>query len=162
MCCLLVAVGSILAQDKQNKISSREQDLASIWQLHAKDAAAAKAGDVSTLETLWTADAVALPPGEEPVIGIEAIRAWLHRTQGDPSKVQTTQYQLDFREVTLAGNEAVEWGTSRVAVSLKDRPGTAVIEGNIMRVLKRQPDGSWKIARSIWNFGNPARQPSNR
>ena len=44
-------------------------DLAAIEKLHEKDLAAAKIGDIATLATLWTDDAVALPPGEPPVVG---------------------------------------------------------------------------------------------
>jgi hypothetical protein len=51
--------------------------MAAIEQLHKRDAAAANDGDVATLVGLWAADTVARPPGEPPVIAIEAIRKWL-------------------------------------------------------------------------------------
>jgi ketosteroid isomerase-like protein len=58
LCVFLILLGSTAAA----------QDLAAIEQLHQKDVAAAKAGDTATLATLWTDDAVVLPPGEQPVV----------------------------------------------------------------------------------------------
>jgi ketosteroid isomerase-like protein len=62
------------------------QDLAAIEQLHQRDVAAAKAGDTATLATLWTDDAVALPPGEQPVVGIDVIREWPKKRPGEHRK----------------------------------------------------------------------------
>jgi len=73
-----------IAQRSANPLIGR--DMAAIEQLHARDSAAAKVGDVETLTTLWTADAVALPPGEQPIIGIDAIRGWLNKNRLDTNK----------------------------------------------------------------------------
>jgi uncharacterized protein (TIGR02246 family) len=136
--------------------SRRSQDVAAIEQLHARDAAAAKAGDIQTLSALWTDDAVALPPGEPPVIGIEAIRKWLGATQSDPSKVEIIEYRLDFKEVKVTGDEAIEWGRTTIAIRPRGSSTVLRASGNIMRVLKRQPDGMWKVSRSAWNTERPA------
>jgi uncharacterized protein (TIGR02246 family) len=135
--------------------STRDRDRAAIEQLHRKDAAAAKGGDVDTLATLWTADAVALPPGEQPVVGIDAIRAWLNRDRMDTSKFEVTEYVLDFKDVRISGDEAIEWGRTSMAMRPKGAPGGVRTSGNIMRVLKRQRDGTWKVARAIWNLERP-------
>jgi len=34
------------------------------------------------------------------------------------------------------------------------------ISGNILRVPRKQPDGTWKIARAIWNMDPPATEPA--
>jgi uncharacterized protein (TIGR02246 family) len=130
-------------------------DMAAIEQLHKRDAAAAKKGDLATLAELWTDDAVALPPGEPPVIGIEAIRKWLAKRQPDSSAVEVIDYVLDFKEVKILGDEAIEWG--RTSVTLRPRGATSIIRvsGNLMRVLKRQADGRWKVSRSAWNLERP-------
>ncbi|HLK68627.1 MAG TPA: SgcJ/EcaC family oxidoreductase [Bryobacteraceae bacterium] len=138
----------------QNSVP-RSRDMAAIEELHKKDAAASKAGDVDTLATLWTADAVALPPGEEPVIGIDAIRAWLNRSRMDTTKFEITEYVMDFQELRVIGDEAIEWGRTRAAMRPKGAPAGMHTTGNLMRVLRRQPDGTWKVARAIWNLQRP-------
>ena len=133
----------------------RAADLTAIEQLHRRDAAAAKKGDLATLAELWTDDAVALPPGEPPVVGIDAIRKWLAKSQSDSSAVEIIDYVLDFKEVKILGDEAVEWGRTSVVLRPRGAASTMRASGNLMRLLKRQADGSWRVARSVWNLERP-------
>lgn len=143
------------AQDSPESRLAR--DKAAIDELHARDAAAAKIGDVATLATLWTRDAVALPPGEEPVIGIDAIRAWLAKTRMDPSRLEVVEYVMDFKELHILGNEAFEWARTSVTIRPRNGPAGMHASGNLMRILQRQPDGNWKVARAAWNMDPPAK-----
>lgn len=154
-CAVLFALLTGLSSAQEGAGSPQEIDLAAIEQLHKRDAAAAKKGDIASLAALWTDDAVALPPGEPPVIGIEAIRKWLAKSQPDASAVEVVDYVLDFKEVKILGDQAVEWG--RTSVTLRPRGATSIIRasGNLMRVLKKQADGSWKVSRSAWNLERP-------
>ena len=58
----------------------------------------------------------------------------------------------------MLGDETIEWGRTRVSMRPKGGQGTTTISGSILRVLRRQPDGAWKIARAIWNMDPPAKQ----
>jgi uncharacterized protein (TIGR02246 family) len=140
-------------QDAAN--SRRAADMAAIEQLHKRDAAAAKKGDLATLAELWTEDAVALPPGEPPVIGIDAIRKWLAKSQSDSSAVEVIDYVLDFKELKILGDEAIEWGRTTVVLRPREATSTIRASGNLMRLLKRQADGSWRVSRSVWNLERP-------
>lgn len=126
------------------------KDRVAIEQLHAKDLAAGKAGDVNTLCTLWTDDAVALPPQHDPIIGHEAICKWIKANPPDFSKFTLTELVMDFKEVTIVGDTAYEWALSRLS-GIPKGGNEMHLSGKLMRVLRRQPDGSWKVARSIWN-----------
>jgi uncharacterized protein (TIGR02246 family) len=159
-CALLFVVLIGLSGAQEVRASRRAADMAAIEQLHQRDAAAAKSGDVATLVGLWTEDAVALPPGESPVIGIEAIRKWLAKSQAETSAVEIVDYVLDFKEVKILGDEAIEW--ARTGVTVRPRGASTLLRasGNLLRVLKRQPDGSWKVSRSAWNLERPV--PENQ
>jgi len=137
--------------------SAPAQDSGAIERLHEQDVAAAKAGDIATLATLWTDDAVALPPGEQPVIGIAAIREWLKKGQDSGGRFEITEYRIDFQETRVLGDETIEWGRTRVSMRPIGGQGSMTISGNILRVLRRQPDGTWKVARAIWNMDPPAK-----
>lgn len=58
-------------------------------------------------------------------------------------------YVVDVEEITIAGDYAFEWGTYRGSV----RPGAGgdvmPYSGKLMRILQRQPDGSWKMHRTM-------------
>jgi uncharacterized protein (TIGR02246 family) len=155
---LTVALVAGLSSAQEASVSRRAADMAAIEQLHKRDAAAAKNGDVATLAGLWTEDAVALPPGEPPVVGIEAIRKWLAKSQAETADVEIVDYVLDFQEVKILGDEAIEWGRSSVTVRPRGASALLRASGNLLRVLKKQPDGTWKVFRSAWNLERPVPQ----
>jgi uncharacterized protein (TIGR02246 family) len=104
------------------------------------------AGDVSAKMRLYTADAVLMPPEGPTVSGQEAIRLWhvaffKKGTSPGVSKVD---------EIQVFG----EWGFARGTFSgtVPSRPGgpPSGVSEKWLVVVKRQADGSWKIARDIW------------
>ena len=124
-------------------------DLKKIQQLDRRDIAASKTQDHQALLELWDKDGVALPPDQDPVVGMDAIRSWL--MQSGNTDYDVTRYEHQFQERKIISDWAFEWGTFHsVAVSKAD--GAAFeSSGKLLRILKRQPDGEWKVARAIWN-----------
>lgn len=129
-----------------------ERDLLAIKELRQKDIEAAQVGDVDTLATLWTDDAVALPPNRKPVTGIDAIREWLNENRLDTAKVQITDYVFDFQEVRVVDDHAYEWARIRISSRYDGASSSTQTSGSLLRVLRRQEDGSWKVARAAWNL----------
>jgi uncharacterized protein (TIGR02246 family) len=124
------------------------QETAAIIALEQRDAAAAKANDVDTLVSLWTEDGVLLQPRSEPVVGIAAIRQVLEQQKQQSAMVVTLSYLEKWKERRILGNEAYEWGEMSVTVKLPDgKQATQTVQS--IRVLRRQLDGSWKVARAI-------------
>jgi len=130
-------------------------DLDKIVKLDEKDIAASKAQDFSTLLTLWDDDGVALPPGGDPIIGIEALKAWL-TGQGEPDYV-VTEYVHDFVERNVLGDWAFEWGTYLSATKPIDDGEPIEQTGKLLRILRHQSDGEWKVAVAIWNVDSVPR-----
>ena len=54
-----------------------------------------------------------------------------------------------------SGDQAVARGTYAATVTPKDGSEEIFIDGKYMTLLKRQPDGSWKIFRDIYNSNMP-------
>jgi uncharacterized protein (TIGR02246 family) len=124
------------------------QEIAAIIALEQRDAAAAKVNDVDTLVSLWTEDGVLLQPRSEPVVGIASIRQLLEQQKQQSATVVTLAYLENWKERRIFGNEAYEWGEMSVTVKLPDRK-EATQTVHAIRVLRRQQDGSWKVARAI-------------
>jgi uncharacterized protein (TIGR02246 family) len=122
--------------------------LAGIEDLRRKDIAASLRYDVAALAALTTEDVVMLPPGGPPMRGREAVRTGLDRSKATADEV--LEYREDFEETLVFGEYAVEWGW----ISGTERPlsGGEVRRSrhHVMRVLKRQPDGTWRVHRSIY------------
>jgi uncharacterized protein (TIGR02246 family) len=122
-------------------------DRRKIEDLHQKDRKASLARDAETLISLMDEGFVLIQAGgvwRGKEAAANSLRAYLKETQG----CRVTEYVHEFEEVEIAGDWAFEWGTYKGTVV---PPGEPPIRetGKIMRILKRQSDGSWKVYRAM-------------
>ena len=127
------------------------RDLKAIEALTVKDIAATKAYDVEGLVALWTEDIVALPPGSDPVIGKEANRKLLEAGRAASAQFETLEYEQDWQEIRVVHDFAWERGVFTGAVRPKAGGDVIRYRYNVLRILQRQPDGSWLVHRTMWN-----------
>jgi uncharacterized protein (TIGR02246 family) len=132
--------------------SLSDEDKTSIRAVDEAWAGAAKAGDGEAIAALYTADAVLLPPGEPIVKGAAAKKYWVDFGNGFSGPTE-----LNTMTVEGAGDVATAIGTYKMAMTPKKAGAKPlpVDEGKYIEVLKRQGDGSWKIAYDIWNPNAP-------
>ena len=124
-----------------------------IERLHRRDMRASAAGDFAALRALVDDNAVMLPPGGAPQRGAKDFDAAFERMSSSPRTHEVIEYRLEFEEVKIFGNYAVEWGAIRGATREIATGRVNQSEYHVMRVLRRQSNGSWKIYRSIWTPG---------
>jgi uncharacterized protein (TIGR02246 family) len=124
-----------------------------IERLHRRDMRASAAGDFAALRALVDDNAVMLPPGGAPQRGAKDFDATFERMNNSPRTHEVIEYRLEFEEVKIFGNYAVEWGAIRGATREIATGRVNQSEYHVMRVLRRQSNGSWKIYRSIWTPG---------
>lgn len=127
------------------------EELEAIEALHRRDMAAARAGDAEALSALWTADIVALAPGSPTRRGREEALASLRRSLAASAEWETVDYVLRFEEVRLLGDHAWDWGTFEGVVRHRTTGETARSSGKLLRILRRTPEGEWRVHRTIWN-----------
>ena len=113
--------------------------------------AAANAGDAAALAALHTDDAIRMPPNEPSVIGKEAITAWF-QTRFEQF---TQKLTLSSEEGEVAGDWAFRRGTYTSAATPKAGGEPIQDDGKYLVIMQKQPDGSWKTFRAIWNSDNP-------
>ena len=130
-------------------------DLEAIERLHQKDARASREKDFDTLLTLITDDIVFMPPGEQFVRGKDAVSQQQKQYREELAEVEILEYRFEFEEVVVAGDYAFEWGTNMGRVRSADGQETEQ-RARLLRILKRQPDGGWKVHRAMWNVGAAA------
>ena len=100
---------------------------------------------------LWSDDGVDLLPGMEPMVGKTEISRWLTGLTEKMKGVKVLQCDIDWRETRIAGDVAYEWGINTQTVSVPDRPEPVKNKGKITLILRKQNDGSWKLALESWN-----------
>lgn len=119
---------------------------AAIEAANARFSEAFARGDASALAAMYTPDAIAFPPGSEMVRGNEAIASFW-KTSRDGGVRSATLTTID---VGRSGDVAYEVGTVSLEVQAEGKEPTTATAKYVV-VWKRQPDGSWKLHRDIWN-----------
>lgn len=121
-----------------------------IERMHRRDMRASAAGDFETLRALVDDNAVMFPPGGAVQRGAKDFDAAFGRMSAAPRTHEVIDYRLEFEDVKIFGNYAVEWGAIRGATREIASGRVVQSEYHVMRVLRRQRNGSWKVYRSIW------------
>ena len=107
---------------------------------------AVRAADSATMPSLYTTDAVILPPNGDAVSGADAIAQYWH----DFTELGITDARPETLEVISMGDYALEVGETTVYA----RDGTLLDRGKIM-VLWKNDEGTWKMHRDTWNSSLP-------
>lgn len=132
--------------------ANTENDVAAINAAQDRELAMAATGNADSMATVVTSDAELMPPNEPAVHGLDAMKKW--------AETMFSQASLSGRytssDVTVSGDLAVARYTGELTITPKagGAPVTERIKG--IHVMKRQPDGSWKIAQDVWNSDAPA------
>lgn len=140
---LLLVVAPMPAQE--------QADAAAIQALTEEWTAAFNAGDATALAAWYTDDAVRMPPNAPAYQGREATKEAFHGL--------FTQFAAELtwptEEIIVAGGWAFHRGTYTIRLTPVAGGEEIGESGKVIVICKRQPDGSWKIAREIWNRDKP-------
>ena len=110
------------------------------------------AGDPEGVRHLFTEDAVLLPHhGVEPVAGMRAISHFWWPADSPPTTV--TKLEMTAQEIGGQGDIAYVWGRAEVVWTTGDANAAKKFSnsGTYLSILRRQPDGSWKISHHMWD-----------
>ena len=136
------------AQGAQPKAAARdgsEADRAAIERLHEEDRQATLSDSADQLAKLWDKDAVRFSAGSPAEIGAAVIYADDKRWEMSSGRERTVCYDIEIQDVQIAGDWAFEWGYLSAKGSKSGKE--SIFYGNVMRVMKRQSDGTWRFAR---------------
>lgn len=136
-----------------------EEDRKAIAELQRRDIEANMALDTEKLLALRTDDVVYLVPGRAPLVGQDALRKYLGEIRGQLADWDMLAYEENWQEVRVVGDFAYEWGTVNIRARQEGEKRESEALRNVMQVLRRQPDGDWKISRAVWNIQSPQSAP---
>ena len=123
------------------------QDKIAIERLHEQDIAATLTDNADELAKLWDEDAVRLQANAPAEVSKAIIYANDKRWQTNLHGGKTVSYKPDIKDLQIVDGWAFEWDTFEVVYKESEQGKPVTIHGKALRVLKRQPDGSWKFAR---------------
>ena len=149
--CIVSGVMLSLAGCSSQERGDLEAVTAAVNNIWNQYSSSLNSGDLDRWMSLWTEGGVQMPPGEPPVIGKDQIRA---RNKGVLDQF-TFNVRITNEEVGVARDWAFARGTYRATLTPKEGGEATVVDGKYMTILQRQPDGSWKIHRDIFNSNVP-------
>jgi len=132
---------------KVSAADASQDDRAAIERLHQQDIAATLTDNADELAKLWDEDAVRLQANASAEVSRSVIDANDKRWQANLHGGKTPSYKPDIKDLQIVGGWAFEWDTFEVTYKESERAMPVTIHGKALRVLKRQPEGSWKFAR---------------
>ena len=138
---------SLLAGCSSQEEANLAADTAAINDIWDQSAASLNAGDLDRWISFYTEDALQMRPNEPLVIGKDQIWVWIK----DLSDQVTFNMDITNTEVEVAGDWAFSLGTYTVTMTPKEGGQPVVIDAKYIEIFTRQPDGSWKKHREIFN-----------
>ena len=126
-------------------------DRAAVRQIDSAFVEAWLRDDTTAVLRLFAPDAILLPPGHAPVVGLSAIRAYWWPTDGSSTRITGFRRTIDEVDgersvVYLRGSATLSWRYT------KDGKTTVQSSRSIdLFILRRDPSGKWRITRSMWS-----------
>ncbi len=134
------------------KIDAATGAVAEIEELHRQDVAATLTQDPKQLANLFSEDGVLLEPGAPAIIGRRAILAKNQDSRAQAPEMRVISYKPQIEDLQIVGDWAVEWDYFDASYRESEKGEVKNFRAKALRVLRRQPDGSWKFARVMWNL----------
>jgi ketosteroid isomerase-like protein len=120
---------------------------------------AIRTGDIELLLSLAAEDIVWMPPNDTTLFGRAEFKEWI---QEYFEYFRFAAYTEPERDVVVSGELAIERTSYMVSIVPAKGPTRIRDDGKMLTIWKRQPDGSWKIWRGIWNSIKPIGSGTNR
>jgi ketosteroid isomerase-like protein len=109
--------------------------------------------DNAALIALWEDDGVALLPDMAPLVGKRAIADFITKTTGAMPNARMVSFDMTCSGREIAGDLATEYCFEHQVVDLGPDKPRFDGSGNLLFVLHRGADGTWRLRREMWNAG---------
>jgi ketosteroid isomerase-like protein len=152
LCCSVLLAG---CSGKSTATPSHAEDEAAIAEFNRQYLKAINDGDIKALSSLTTEDHIMIAPNRQPIVGKAANDAANGRAF-EQVDIDETWSPL---ETVISGDLAYQRGTFTVTATAKSGGTPRNLSGHFLRIYRRQPDGSWRMTRDMFNSDNPAAQP---
>ena len=114
-------------------------------------ASAMQAGDADEWLATHSDDAVMMPPNQPAVSGKDNIEQWVNAFF---SQFNVERFSISVEEVQMDNQIAFLRGNYEMAIKLPNG-NTMPDQGKFIHLWKKQENGTWKIARDMWNSSMP-------
>jgi hypothetical protein len=147
---LAVLTMGLVARGSRNIMSKPTDTLATdragIEKLRKADIDATLTQDPSALTVLWSDDGVNLQGPAGPVVGLKALGEFYAKFRTEHPEFKVLKYSPEFKDLQIMDGWAIESVDANGTFKIAANEDPITVQQKLMRVLKRQSDGSWKFA----------------
>jgi hypothetical protein len=148
---ILAGVGIGLAARSGRTFASQPSDThaadrAGVEKLRKADIDATLTQEPSALGALWSDDGVNLQTPGAPAVGIIALKEFYDKFRSGHPEFRVLKYSPDFKEIQFVEGWAIEVVDANATFKMSAKDDPITVQQKLVRVLKRQSDGSWKFA----------------
>ena len=145
---LVIAVAILFAGFEKNDDVPNHVDQDAIKAVFAQSSLAVKTGDVDLYISIFTDDAMVMPPGFPIARGKEEIQPVIEGLFG----MFELELPYTVEDIEIIGDQAYTRSSWEYSMTPKAGGGTTVSIGKEVDILKKQSDGSWKIYMQCYNY----------
>jgi ketosteroid isomerase-like protein len=121
-------------------------DRAGVEKLRRADIDATLTQEPSALSTLWSDDGVNLQTPGVPTVGISALTEFHEKFRFEHPEFRVLKYSPEFKNLQFVEGWAIEVIVANATFQMSAKDDPVTVQRQLVRVLKRQSDGSWKFA----------------
>ena len=118
---------------------------------HQANLASFAAEDYSTMREFLTEDHVGMAPGRPQMVGRDEVESFWR----EGFAIAKSSFTSHAQEITVNGDSAVDRFGFLMTIVPHDGSPTVRDEGKCVWLWRKDADGSWRIAASIWNSDLP-------
>jgi uncharacterized protein (TIGR02246 family) len=144
------------AQTVDTPVHDQAADLAAIDSVRAAYVAAFNVGDATALAANYASDGQSMDHGQTTASGSAGVDANMKAAFEQMSGT----IEISPSKTEVSGDLAYDLGAYKTTMAPKAGGAPAIEVGRYLVVLKRQTDGSWKIAAHMGNLPAPAAPPA--
>lgn len=126
----------------------REEEGQKLMNLSLEWSEVASTGNIDSLMTYWSDDAVMMAPGQPPLRGKKAIRSFVE-TSG-----QVPGFEVSWEPISahISNDGSMAYLIESNQMAFNDSLGNRVVEHNkVVTVWRKDEDGRWKNVIDMWN-----------
>ena len=150
--CAAGIAAAVLVAACGNDLPEINSDFAAIEEFNRAYLQAINDEDIETLASMTTEDHIMLAPGRPPIVG----KAANDEANGRVFEMFEIDETWTPIETVVSGDLAYQRGTFTVAATPRAGGETSRTAGQFMRIYMRQPDGSWRMIRDMFNSDGSA------
>lgn len=139
---LLLFIGCTVVNVDRNEEAQKLMQLSREW------SEVASTGNIDSLMTYWSDDAVMMAPAQPPLSGKEAIRSFVEASGQVPG------FEVSWEPLSahISNDGSMAYLIERNQMAFNDSLGNRVVEYNkVVTVWRKNEDGSWKNVIDMWN-----------